>query len=97
MGKEGFRCDGAYGQVVMVLPEKNIVIACQSDVTGMQAEVDLIYELINNLYSDDNVSNLEDEINDFLNNYGIIHIRNIIKTDEEFVLIKYFIKKEMKK
>ena len=63
MGNEGYRCDGAYGQVLMVLPEKNIIIACQSEVNGMQAQVDLIYELINNLYSDDVVLNLEDEIN----------------------------------
>lgn len=64
MGTEGYRCDGAYGQVLMVLPERNIIIACQSQVDGMQAQVDLIYELINNLYSDDVVLNIEEEIND---------------------------------
>lgn len=63
MGQEGYRCDGAYGQVVMVLPEKDIIIACQSEVNGMQDEVDLIYELIDNLYSNDVVDNLENEIN----------------------------------
>lgn len=63
MATRGYRCDGAYGQVVMVLPEENIIIACQSEVNGMQAEVDLIYELIDHLYSTDEVLDLENEIN----------------------------------
>lgn len=64
MGNEGFRCDGAYGQVLMVLPERDIIIACQSEVNGMQDQVDLIYELVNNLYSDDVIEDIENKIND---------------------------------
>jgi hypothetical protein len=63
MGEEGYRCDGAYGQIVVVLPKRDMIIACQCEVNGMQDELDLIKELVNNLYSDDVVLNLEHKIN----------------------------------
>ena len=62
-GEEGYRCDGAFGQLIMVLPKKNMVIACQACVNNMQDEVNLIKDLIRNLYGEDEVLNLEAQIN----------------------------------
>ena len=40
----GFRGDGAFGQVSIVLPHKNIVIGAICEVGGMQPEMDLLYD-----------------------------------------------------
>lgn len=63
MSRGGFRCDGAYGQLCLVYPERKLVIAVQAYVEDMQKEVDLVNELMNDLYSDDVVENIENEIN----------------------------------
>lgn len=39
----GFRADGANGQYIIVLPEKNAVIATTANVGDMQAEINLIW------------------------------------------------------
>lgn len=39
-----FRADGAYGQVIMVLPEKDAVIVITAHNSGFQAELDLIWK-----------------------------------------------------
>jgi CubicO group peptidase (beta-lactamase class C family) len=38
------RGDGAYGQLAIVLPDSDAVIACTAQVTDMQAELDLIWD-----------------------------------------------------
>ena len=40
----GFRGDGAFGQLAMVLPHKNIVIGAIAEVGGMQPEMDIFYD-----------------------------------------------------
>ena len=82
MATRGYRCDGAYGQVVMVLPEENIIVACQCEVNSMQAELDLIYELIDNLYSNDVIDDLENKIN----NVYLIEKTNDFNSNLEFNL-----------
>lgn len=63
-GEEGFRCDGAFGQLILVYPDRNMVVVCQACVNNMQDEINLIKELINNLYGDFSVEQLETKIND---------------------------------
>ena len=61
---DGFRADGAFGQLSLVIPEKNMVFAVQARVHNMQKEIDLIRELIENLYDDIKLDNIETLIND---------------------------------
>lgn len=42
---DGYRGDGAFGQLCMVLPEKNAVVAVRALVSDMQREVELVQEL----------------------------------------------------
>ncbi|MDO4741173.1 MAG: serine hydrolase [Eubacteriales bacterium] len=42
---DGFRGDGAFGQLCMVLPEKNAVVAVRALVQDMQREVELVQKL----------------------------------------------------
>lgn len=64
MGQVGYRCDGAYGQLIIVLPESDLVIAVQACVDNMQKEVDLLMELVKELFDEQYVDDLEDAIND---------------------------------
>lgn len=64
MGQEGYRCDGAYGQLIIVLPDRDIVVAVQAKVDNMQKEVDLVMELVNQLFESCEVLDLENKIND---------------------------------
>ena len=48
--REGFRGDGAFGQLCMVFPSKDTVFAAEVYSDDMQTEIDLVYELIDNLY-----------------------------------------------
>lgn len=41
-----FRADGAYGQYILVLPEKNAVVAATAQVSDMQAELNLIWKYL---------------------------------------------------
>ncbi len=43
---EGFRADGAGGQFILVLPEKNAVVAVTAWLSDTQAEMDLIWDYI---------------------------------------------------
>lgn len=47
--REGYRGDGAYGQVCMILPERNAVIAIQAETRNMQQEVMCIYTLVESM------------------------------------------------
>lgn len=47
--KSGFRGDGAYGQLLVVLPEEDTVFALQAEASNMQAEMDRIYELLDSV------------------------------------------------
>jgi len=47
--REGYRGDGAFGQLMMVFPERNLVAAVQGIVPGMQLEIDYLMELIGHL------------------------------------------------
>lgn len=47
--KLGYRGDGAYGQLCVILPEKRMVIAMQAESSDMQAELNAIWALLEEL------------------------------------------------
>jgi len=51
--REGYRGDGASGQLMIVCPERNITIAVQGLVPNMQEEMDLLWEFMNHLFDPD--------------------------------------------
>ena len=56
---EGFRGDGAWGQLCMVYPERNMIIAVQAYVEAMQQEIDAVNRLCDNIHSADDISETE--------------------------------------
>lgn len=48
----GYRGDGALGQVMLILPKTNMVVAVQAFINDMQAEMDWIAEFANNILGD---------------------------------------------
>ena len=64
MGQVGFRCDGAYGQLIIVLPDREMIVAVQAKVDNMQKEVDLVMELVNKLFEENEVKDIKNKIND---------------------------------
>ncbi|MBE6623674.1 MAG: serine hydrolase [Ruminococcaceae bacterium] len=44
--REGYRGDGAYGQLLMVFPKRDIVVALIGECGGMQVEVDAVYDFV---------------------------------------------------
>ncbi len=50
----GFRGDGAFGQLCIVLPEEDYVITLLGEVGNMAEEMSMIYKLLDSMYGDDN-------------------------------------------
>ncbi len=57
-GKDGYRGDGAFGQFCYVFPKSDTVVAITSESGNTVAEVDNMYEMLENLYGN------EGDIND---------------------------------
>lgn len=51
--REGYRGDGAFGQLCMVFPESDILVTMLGEVGNMALEVELIYKLLDTMYGDD--------------------------------------------
>lgn len=51
--REGFRGDGAGGQLCFVIPKRQMVLALQTRLGDMQAEIDALYELVAHIHDDD--------------------------------------------
>ena len=49
---EGYRGDGAFGQLMMIYPERDIVVAVTGMFGDMQGEVESVYDLVTGLYDD---------------------------------------------
>lgn len=47
--REGFRADGAFGQLCIILPQRNSVIAVRAQVSDMQKEIDCVFDLADKL------------------------------------------------
>jgi len=56
--REGFRGDGAFGQLCVVLPQHNMVFALQTELGDMQREMDQVMELAGHLFDPDDEQNL---------------------------------------
>ena len=54
----GFRGDGAYGQLCVVLPELDMVVAAQAELGDMQHEMDAVFELAAHLFDADDTAEL---------------------------------------
>ncbi|PID82931.1 MAG: hypothetical protein CSB15_00595 [Clostridiales bacterium] len=75
IGKNGYyRLDGAFGQICLVVPDKNIVISATSTLTRVENLLKYIYE---NLLSEDN----------FLNKSHFINIQNVL--DDKIKTLHY--------
>lgn len=61
----GFRGDGAYGQLCVVLPDEDIVVVLFGEVGDMQGELTLVYKLIDTMLGD---KCNEDTLADYLAN-----------------------------
>lgn len=66
--REGYRADGAAGQLSVVMPSQNAVFAAQVYSENMQKEMDLAFELVYNLYGDDDVE--DRDLERFVDNYN---------------------------
>ena len=47
--REGYRGDGAYGQLCMIFPERQTVIAIQAETQNMQEEINGVYHLVDSM------------------------------------------------
>lgn len=56
--KEGYRGDGAFGQLCMVLPERDMAVAVMANCVNMQMEIDGVLDLIDGKLSADENENL---------------------------------------
>lgn len=56
--REGFRGDGAFGQLCVVLPEHDMVFAVQAELGDMQHEMDAVFKLADHLFDDDDTAEL---------------------------------------
>ena len=56
--REGFRGDGAFGQLCVVLPEHNMVFAIQTELGDMQREMDAVMELAEHLFDADDTASV---------------------------------------
>ena len=56
--REGYRGDGAFGQLCFVLPERQMVFALQTELQDMQMEIDMLMELADHLFDEDEEQSL---------------------------------------
>ena len=54
--REGYRGDGAFGQLCMVFPESDTLVTLMGEVNNMPYEVELIYSLLDTMYGEGNSS-----------------------------------------
>lgn len=82
----GYRADGALGQLCLIIPEENAVIAVEAYVKDMQKEVDLAFDMLYSLEEKDSVS-IEEfyEIIDSCNEPPEYTERQFINTDKLYM------------
>ena len=70
--REGFRADGAFGQLCMVFPEKELVVAMIAETGDMQKEIDCVYDFADNICGGGNTETTDsDTLSDYLKKYYI--------------------------
>ncbi len=50
--RDGFRGDGAFGQLCVVLPKDDVVVALLGEAINMQTELSLVYKLVDTMYGE---------------------------------------------
>lgn len=50
--RDGFRGDGAFGQLCVILPKDDVVVVLFGEVGNMQLEVSLVYKLVDTMFGD---------------------------------------------
>lgn len=66
--RDGFRGDGAFGQLCVVLPKYNAVLATEVFSDDMQKEMEYVYEVVENLIGESTVT--DDKFKEFLDGYN---------------------------
>ena len=65
--RSGFRGDGAFGQLCMIFPDKDMVVAAEVFCKeSMQSEIECVYELADNLYGNSDVT--DEDLRSFADN-----------------------------
>ena len=65
--KDGFRGDGAFGQLCFMLPSTETIVSVQCESEDMQLEVDEVYKLSDSIEGEDNIS--IEELTDFISKF----------------------------
>lgn len=81
--REGYRGDGAFGQLCMVFPESDITLVLNGEVGNMALEVELIYKLLDGMYGE---SGDTSEFESFLNTRYIPEKKNDFNNDISFTV-----------
>lgn len=79
--REGYRGDGAFGQLCMVFPESDIVVVLNGEVGNMALETELVYKLIETMYGDEGD---QSELASFLDSHYITAKGNDFNNDLSF-------------
>ena len=66
--REGYRGDGAFGQLLLVFPKRDIVIAMIAECSAMQSEIDALYTFIDDVEKATGKADYE-ELTAYLNSY----------------------------
>ncbi len=69
-----FRGDGAYGQYMIVMPEKDVVVAVTANVSDMQKEINLIWDYLYPAFKDEPLAenaDAYDKLTSYLSNLSI--------------------------
>ncbi len=62
---EGYRGDGAVGQLMIVLPNKNMVVAVQALTNDMQKEMDFVLKLVNEMNCESSDIDVSDNVDSY--------------------------------
>lgn len=88
--RDGFRGDGAYGQLCFVMPATDTIISIQCECgASMQDEVDGVYKLYETILDNEQIS--DDEFSDFIDNFYAdekIEVCSFAGFDKKFALIE---------
>lgn len=78
--KEGFRGDGAFGQLCVILPSKNMVVATEVySSCSMQEELNYIYAMSEELFDESDIS--MEELSEYVGLYNKPKIYNAVNAD----------------
>lgn len=90
--ENGFRADGAFGQLCVILKDRNVAYTILGEVHNMQTEMDLCYEMLDELFEDSivNENDFERYLSDYYNydTFCSLDISSIYNIDKDYEWIK---------